>query len=87
MSYIIAVFRSRNETLYFANMFRGNSLPFMVINTPKEAGEACGVSVRFSENYLPVAKQFLASKPFRAFSGFYRIFVHNGRNSVERIYA
>lgn len=85
MVYNIAVFRSRNETLYLANMLKTTGNRVFIINTPKEAGQACGISVRFEERILPVVKNCLASKPFRAFVGFFRITQVQNRLRVERI--
>ncbi len=85
MKFVIAVFSSRNETLYFANMFKSNGLYADIINTPKEAGQACGISVRFEERLLPVAKNFLNIKPFRSFYGFYRVQINGMRRTVEAI--
>ena len=85
MRFVIAVFTSRNETLYLANMFKSNGLYADVINTPKEAGQACGISVRFEERLLPVAKNFLKSKPFRSFYGFFRININGNQRFVEKI--
>jgi len=83
--YVLAVFRFRNETLYLANMLKVAGCSVMVINTPKEAGQACGISVRFDERFLPLAKKCLASKPFRAFVGFFRISYIQNKISLERI--
>ncbi len=85
MRYIIAVFTSRNETLYLANMFKSNGFYSDIINTPKEAGQACGISVRFDERLLPVVQNFLKSKPFRSFYGFFRVYVKGNYRQVERI--
>ncbi|MBO5022107.1 MAG: DUF3343 domain-containing protein [Clostridia bacterium] len=85
MTFCIAVFRSRNETLYLANMLKSLGVQTGIINTPKEAGQACGISVRFDERLLFKVKQCLSSKPFRAFAGFYRITQTSGRIKVERI--
>lgn len=85
MVYVIAVFRSRNETLYLASMLQSCGNRVMVINTPKEAGQACGISVRFDERILQTAKKCLASKPFRAFVGFFRVTYIKNRLKVERI--
>ena len=85
MVYLIAVFRSRNETLYLANMLNATGNRVTVINTPKEAGQACGISVRFDEKCLPIAKRCLASKPFRAFVGFFRITTVQNRLKLEKI--
>ncbi len=85
MQYVIAVFTSRNETLYFANMFKSNGIYAGIINTPKEAGRACGISIRFNENLYPIAQNFLKTKPFRSFYGFYRVFINGKYRRVERI--
>ncbi len=85
MRFIIAVFTSRNETLYLANMFRSNGLYADIINTPKEAGQACGISVRFDCNMLPVAKNFLRAKPFRSFYGFFLVENRGNSRHVERL--
>lgn len=85
MKFIIAVFTSRNETLYLANMFKSNGLYADVINTPKEAGQTCGISVRFEEKLLPVAKNFLNSKPFRSFYGFFIVQINKNYRHVERL--
>lgn len=85
MSYILAIFSSRNETLYFANMFRQSGYFAGIINTPKEAGQACGISVKFAENSLVFARKFLAEKPFRSFVGFFRVYLMGGRSRLERI--
>ena len=85
MTYILAVFRSRNETLYFANMLRQAGCASMIINTPKEAGQACGISVRFNDRVLPIAQKCLSLKPFRAFVGFYKIVYEKNKLIFERI--
>ena len=48
-------------------------IDYGVINTPKEAGQDCGISVRFDEKSLAIVKKCLTTKPFRAFVGFFRI--------------
>lgn len=83
--FVIAVFSSRNETLYFANMFKSNNLYAMIINTPKEAGQACGISVKFDARMINIGRQFLSSKPFRSFVGFFSLKYINNRQVVERL--
>lgn len=85
MNYCLAVFRSRNETLYLANMLNCNGYRVTVINTPKDAGLACGISVRFDENILPIVRSCIQSKPFRSFGGFYRIVNNGNRNSYQKL--
>ena len=83
--FVIAVFSSRNETLYFANMFKSKNYYSMIINTPREAGQACGISVKFDVRNLPIARQFLSSKPFRSFVGFYSLRIVGNRQMVDRL--
>lgn len=86
MRYIIAVFKSRNETLYLANLLKQNGIFSSVINTPKEAGQACGISVRFDERVLQKVKTLILNRPFRSFHGFYRITIFpDNRMAVEKI--
>ena len=85
MTYILAIFSSRNETLYFANMFRTAGYFAGIINTPREAGQACGISVKFQDKSLVLARQFLASKPFRSFVGFFKVSQIGMRLKLERI--
>ncbi len=85
MQFTIAVFTSRNETLYFANMFKSNGMYAGVINTPKEVGRACGISVRFDERLYSVAQNFLKTKPFRSFYGFYRVYVNGSYRRIEKM--
>ena len=85
MNYILAIFSSRNETLYFANMFRSSGYFAGTINTPKEAGQTCGISVKFQERSLAIAREFLESKPFRSFVGFFKVSLMGARIRLDRI--
>ena len=81
----LAVFASRNETLYLAKMLLANGIRAGVVNTPKEAGLACGISVKFEEFNLLAVKNLLASKPFRSFAGIYRVNFRENRYTYEKI--
>ena len=85
MAHCIAVFKSRNETLYLANMLASSGIAVSVINTPKEAGQACGISVKFDERALYRVKQCLSMRPFRAFVGFFRILQTGHFLKLERL--
>lgn len=84
MNYL-AVFSSRNETLYLAKMLVSNGFRATIVNTPKEAGLACGISVKFDGGNIPAVKMLIASKPFRSFVGIYKITMQDGRNTYEKI--
>ena len=82
---IIAIFSSRNETLYFSQLLKSNGIFCQIVNTPKEAGRACGISVKFAYGALQVARNLLMTKPFRAFVGFFKYSQFQGRNLLEKI--
>ena len=50
---VLAVFKSRSETLGFVSVLRSGGVPASAMATPKEAGVGCGLSVRFEEGFLP----------------------------------
>lgn len=81
----LAVFSSRNETLYLAKLLTANGYRAGVVNTPKDAGLACGISVKFEEGNLPSVKILISSKPFRSFVGIYRVSNYGNRNVYEKI--
>ncbi len=85
MQYGICVFRSRNETLLFSNFLRNNGISTAIINTPKEAGQACGISVKFALQNLSVVKSMLALRKYPSFAGLYRITTMGLRTSCEQI--
>ena len=86
MIMILVVFNSRNETLYFAQALKNQGVFFQIVNTPKEAGQACGISVKCSERILPFAKNILSSRPFRSFVGIYRFLQNGCRASLESLF-
>lgn len=67
---VLAVFRSRAQTLDFVAGLRGAGVPAQAVNTPAEAGVGCGISAQFEEGFLPRARHLLGKKRYSAFSGF-----------------
>ena len=74
MTFCLAVFRSRNETLYLANMLNSARIRASIVNSPKDAGISCGISVRFEEGFLNAVNRIIASKPFRSFAVMKKLF-------------
>lgn len=86
MIMIVVVFSSRNETLYFSQALKNNNVFFQIVNTPKEAGQACGISIKCSEQALPLVKNILLVKPFRSFIGCFRYIQNGSRISLEKLF-
>ena len=85
MSFCLAAFRSRNETLYLANILNNGGYRVSIINTPKDAGLSCGISVKFEERFMSVVKSIILTKPFRSFAGIFRVVSDGQRNTYERL--
>ena len=73
MEYGLAVFRARTETITFANLLKSYGVRVMVISTPRQINVSCGISVRFDENQIEVARGILARRKFNTFAGFYLV--------------
>ena len=81
----IAVFKSRNETLYLANCLSRMGVKVYVGNTPRDIGVTCGICVQFGENNLSHVKGIIASKPFRSFVGIFKVAREGTKSSFVKI--
>jgi len=70
---MLAVFRSRTETLSFATLLNSYGVYCSVINTPRQINVACGISVKFSKKDELIARSILSRRRFDTFAGFYNI--------------
>lgn len=68
---MLAVFRSRTETLNFASLLRSYGVNCSIVNTPRKINVSCGISVQFSTRDLPIVKQILSRRRFDTFAGIY----------------
>ena len=71
--YILAAFRSRNQTLLFANILSSYGVKNIIVSTPSAVMVACGISVRFDYASLTEAKDVLARRKFDTFAGFFMV--------------
>lgn len=70
---IIAVFRSRTETLNFASLLRSYGVPCSVINTPRTINVSCGISVKFDAQFKQTATLIASRRNFSTFAGFFSV--------------
>ena len=73
MGFVLAVFRSRTETLSYASYLRSYGVKCVVVNTPRNINVSCGISVKFPRAELPIAKDIIARRSFSTFAGFYNV--------------
>ncbi len=85
MDYIAVAFRSREQTIKFSKFLIVRGINCAVINTPKEAGVGCGLSVKIPlGSFSAVRKAILNLRP-SSFAGYFAVTVRGGRRSVRSI--
>ena len=84
MDYIIASFRSRAHTIKFYHLLRANGVNAELINTPKEAGVGCGLSVKFKKEQYNLVKQAVSATNLQSFAGFFAVKEIGGRRITAR---
>ena len=67
---ILAVFRSRAETLGYLSEIKSAGIPAQAVSTPREAGVGCGVSAKFDARFLERAETVLKKRRYASFAGF-----------------
>ena len=85
MDYIIVAFRSRLHTIKFANILRERGGAMEIVNTPKEAGVGCGLSVKIRKESLEVAKKLVLMSGLSSFAGFFIVKEMGGKRFVRSI--
>ncbi len=79
---IYAVFRSRSQSLDFAERLRAYGVPAETQPTPKEAGIGCGLCVCFDSRVFHAAKAVLRLGRYSAFKGFFKMDYVGGRRMM-----
>jgi hypothetical protein len=76
---ILAVFRSRSQSLDYAERLKKYGVTAETIPTPKEAKIGCGLCVRFDERLFVRAKAVLVAAKYSTFKGFYKMDFRGGQ--------
>ncbi len=84
MVYIYVVFSSRNQAMIFYNKITQYCNKACIVNTPKQLGTSCSISVVISEKYFSLAQNIIKKERLTAFKSFYveKIF-NNCKRFVE----
>lgn len=85
MNEILAVFRSRSQAADCNARLKSYGVYASLINTPKEAGVGCGLSIKFPESVFVRAKAIIKGGNYSAFYGFYAMKIVYGRTYYGRI--
>lgn len=70
---LLAVFRSRTETINFASILRSYNVYCVVVNTPRNINVSCGISVKFNAQDKDIAQMIIARRGFSTFGGIYQL--------------
>lgn len=85
MGYVVIAFRSREHSVKFSAILTERGIPNNLVNTPKEAGVGCGLSVKVSENNYYFAVRLLRKVNFSSFAGAFKVKEYGGKKSVRLI--
>lgn len=85
MEYVAVAFRSRSDTVAFYKYLGFNGVRSEIVNTPKEAGVGCGLSVKVSKNIFPMVRRAVFAFDRKSFAGFFLVKTVNGRRTVASI--
>lgn len=73
MEYIAITFRSRSHTMRAYETLKRFSVASSIINTPKEAGVGCGLSVRIPTERFSFCKKVVFRLNLNSFAGFFLV--------------
>ena len=85
MEYVVVAFRARSETVAFSNFLVKYGISNRIVNTPKEAGVGCGLSVKINKEQFFTVKRAVFSFNAKSFAGFFSVKTLNGKNMVHSI--
>ena len=85
MEYLVIAFRSRAHTVKFSQFISSQNIANEIINTPKEAGVGCGLSVKVSLNNFERVKRLVCAVNLNSFAGFFLVRKLAGKRMVKSI--
>lgn len=85
MEYLVIAFRSRSDTVRFHNFLKSNGVNCEIVNTPKQAGVGCGLSVKVLGLALSVVKNALRVFGESSFIGVFMVTITKDKKIVRSI--
>ena len=83
MAEMLAVFRSRSQAIDCMTRMRAFNVSAQLINTPKEAGVGCGLSLKFPTAAAPRVKNLIARMNYSSFYGYMRVDFRGGKFQIK----
>lgn len=85
MEYLVVAFRSRSETLGFYKFLLRQGYNAEVVNTPKEAGVGCGLSVKVTVNIYANLRYLLSQYRGKSFGGIFKVSITTRGKNVHPV--
>ena len=85
MEFVVVAFRSRTQTVKFSEHLTRFGIANEIVNTPKEAGVGCGLSVKISKTLLPPVRKILQLSNLNSFAGIFLVSFYGGKRLVRSI--
>jgi hypothetical protein len=79
---ILAVFRSRSQSIDYADRLLSFGVRAETMSAPKEAKIGCGLCVRFDETQFVRANAVLKTGKYTSFKGYYKTQFLAGKTSI-----
>lgn len=86
MEYLVVAFRSRTHTVKFAEYLSQSGITNEIVNTPKEAGVGCGLSVKVSLSKSYMIKRALAFTNLNSYAGSFLVKVGSNGRSIRSVF-
>ena len=84
MEYYIVAFKSRSDTVSFSEFLKSKGVFNVIVNTPKEAGVGCGLSVK-PKISKEVLKKAIRAFGVKSFTGVFSVIEKGGKKIVKPI--
>ncbi len=85
MDYVVVAFRSRAHTVKFYEALKMNGIGAEIINTPKEAGVGCGLSVKVKKENLFSVRRAVNALSLASFAGIFSVNSLGSKRIVKSI--
>lgn len=79
---ILAVFRSRTQSMEFYSALKRRGIAAQLVSAPKQAGVGCALACKIPYSALQQARGVLSTKKYPTFVGFYRAAAVGGRTEI-----
>lgn len=79
---ILAVFRSRTQSMEFYGALRERGIAAQLTSAPKQARVGCALACKFPYSALPQAKSVISAKKYSTFVGFFKAASMGGKTEI-----